>query len=166
MMCPSMVCVLLRNSRQNRCASVRILFFPPGSFPGMHPKITQVGVGQGGPGMLAPGARAALDFVLRMTRSMRYAREEFRAHRDLRPIKVHPSVTNLFDPTYSGGSSPTSRKWPARRSAHPTREPSTLPTKSRSTARGGVSPSTASGGMWWRSTQRCSVMSRNTSTTS
>ena len=129
------------------------LVFPPGSFPGMHPKITQVGVGQGGPGMLAPGARAALDFVLRMTRSMRYARKEFRAHRDLRPIKVHPFVTNLFDPTYSGGSSPTSRNWPACQSTHLAREPSTLLTKSRSTAQGGVSPSTVAGGTWLRSTR-------------
>ena len=67
-------------------------------------RIAQVAVSQGGLGVLAPGARAAPDFVLRMTRSMRYARHGFRAHRDLRATFVHPSIKNLFDPTYNSGS--------------------------------------------------------------
>ena len=74
------------------------------SIPNHTLRIVQVGVGQGGLGMLAPGARAAADFVLRMTRSARYAREGIRIHRDLRPARLHRSVSNLFDPRYNSGS--------------------------------------------------------------
>ncbi|KAL7523713.1 hypothetical protein ACHAXR_000301, partial [Thalassiosira sp. AJA248-18] len=60
--------------------------------------IAQIGINDGGLGLLNASNRAAPDFVLTMAAAMRYAQGGFHYNKDLEPILLHPSINDLFNP--------------------------------------------------------------------
>ena len=59
--------------------------------------ICQLGIKQGGLGLLHSASRAVSDFVIGMNKACFSARHGFKIWRDSSPIRLHPSLTNLFD---------------------------------------------------------------------
>ena len=58
--------------------------------------ISEVGAAQGGLGMLSPRRRAVPDFILSMVQAYRYATHGIHLHRDLAPVRLHPSLADLY----------------------------------------------------------------------
>ena len=58
--------------------------------------IAHIGVSKGGLGLLYAGLRAAPDFVLTMTAAARYAAPSFRLNAEVEPIRLHPTISNLY----------------------------------------------------------------------
>jgi hypothetical protein len=59
--------------------------------------ITEIGASQGGLGILSPRRRAIPDFILSMVQAHRYATHGIQLNRDLAPVRLHPSLADLYN---------------------------------------------------------------------